>query len=337
MKSLPSSRNWLLIGILVVGVVLCAGCILPQNTKTSSQPVFDTSATTAPITQPPGSQQAPSSPNSGSANCRSGLTDCNGFCRDISVDVGNCGACGATCPANSACKDGRCSCKEGLSDCNGLCMDLNSNAKNCGVCGSACPTGQVCTKGQCGVTCTEGKTGCGAVCADLTSDPKNCGACGIACPVGQVCNGGQCSVSCINNLKYCNGQCRDLSADMSNCGSCGIVCPSGTTCQNGVCTLIPTAAPVPTWSGHWITQTSGPSEMDLYQTGDSVTGSYSGGRGRIISGVTSGNPPVLRASWSWDNGAPGQLVFSMSADGQSFSGTYTYPGQTTPNPWTGHR
>ena len=154
--------------ILVLGVVFSAGCILPQTTGTSGKTVYDTPA---PAAQPQGTTQAPSSANSGSANCRSGLTDCSGFCRDLSVDVGNCGTCGVTCPANSACKDGRCICKESLTDCNGVCMDLNSNAKNCGVCGSACPTGQVCTKGQCGVSCTGGKTGCGAVCADLISAP----------------------------------------------------------------------------------------------------------------------------------------------------------------------
>jgi len=328
----------LVICIIVLIVVFGAGCVLPQNTKTSAQPVFDTSATTAPAAHPQGTTQTPSSQNSGSANCRSGLTDCNGFCRDLSVDVGNCGVCGFTCPANSACKDGRCSCKEGLSDCNGLCMDLNSNAKNCGVCGSACPTGQVCTKGQCGVTCTNGKTGCGAVCADLNSDPKNCGACGIACPTGQVCNGGQCGVSCINNLKYCNGQCRDLSADTANCGVCGVLCPSGTMCLNGVCTSITTAAPVPTWTGHWLIHTYGDSDMDLTQYPTLlVTGTYSGGRGRISGTTSLSNPPVLSGTWSWDSGTPAPFSFSMSADGMSFTGSYQYYGQTTPNPWTGHR
>ena len=336
MKSLPPFMCNMVIFLLVLSVMLSAGCILPQTTGAGRSPAYDTAATTAPATQPQGTTQAPPSQNSGGANCRSGLTDCSGFCRDLSVDVGNCGACGVACPANSACKDGRCTCKEGLSDCNGVCMDLNSNAKNCGVCGSTCPAGQICTKGQCGVTCPEGKTGCGAVCADLVSDPKNCGACGIACPSGQVCNGGQCSVSCINNLKFCNGYCRDLTADSSNCGSCGIMCPSGTTCRNGICSLVPTAAPIPIWTGHWIIQTYGTSDMDLYQTGDSVTGTYSGGRGRI-SGTTAGNPPVLRGTWSWDSGTPAPFVFSMSADGLSFSGTYSYSGQTTLNPWTGHR
>ena len=332
MKSFSTLSGWVLIGILTIGVILSAGCITSQTTPTSSQPVFDTSATTAPVTQPPAPAQ-----NTPNVQCRSGLTNCNGFCRDVSTDISNCGSCGIVCPGNSVCIAGTCQCKDGYSSCNGVCKDISSDAKNCGACGAVCPSGQICIKGTCGVTCTGGKTSCGAVCADLKSDTKNCGACGVTCPSGQVCNDGQCGISCINNLKACNGFCRDLSADTANCGACGVLCPSGSTCQSGVCTLVPTAAPVHSWSGHWITQTSGPSEMDLTQDPNLyVTGTYSGGRGRI-SGATSGNPPVLRGTWSWDGGTPAPFSFSMSADGLSFTGTYSYSGQTTLNPWTGHK
>ena len=335
MKSFSTLSGGVLIGILTIGVILSAGCITSKTTPTSSQPAFDTSATTAPVTQPPAPAQ-----NTPNVPCRSGLTNCNGFCRDVSTDISNCGSCGIVCPGNSVCIAGTCQCKDGYSSCNGVCKDISSDAKNCGACGAVCPSGLICIKGTCGVTCTGGKTSCGAVCADLKSDTKNCGACGVTCPSGQVCNDGQCGISCINNLKYCNGYCRDLSADTANCGACGVLCPSGSTCQSGVCTLVPTAAPVPSWPGRWTIYTPGASEMDLMQnlnTGE-VTGQYSGGKGLILNGKTSGNPPVLTGTWTWKpDGATGPFVFTMSAAGKSFSGLYAYSGQSPNLVWTGQR
>lgn len=230
MKSLPSVASWLIIGVLTIGVILSAGCSTSQSTVTSSKPVFDTSTTTLPAAQP-----AVSAQNTPFTQCNAGFTNCNGYCRDIKGDIGNCGSCGTVCSDNSSCKSGECQCKSGYSSCNGLCKDITSDPKNCGACNTICPTAQLCTDGVCGVSCTDGKTGCGNLCSDLKSDTKNCGACGIICPVGQVCNSGQCGVKCINNLIYCNGQCRDLSGDPLNCGSCGNVCPSTMICQSGTC------------------------------------------------------------------------------------------------------
>ena len=327
------------LGVLIlVCCVLISGCTSNpisrsgstgnQAEVTASQAPRQDLQTTAPVLQ-----------NTPAATCRAGMTNCNGFCRDLNADIGNCGTCGIACPATQKCLDGQCVCRdEGYSACaDRVCRNLNSDMKNCGACGIICPAGQICSSGQCTISCTGGKSNCGGTCVDLTTDLKNCGACKIACPDGQTCNNGQCGVKCINNLVYCNGQCRDFSADTANCGACGIVCPSGSSCRSGICITVTTAAPQPSWAGHWITQTSGPSEMDLNQDPNLyVTGTYSGGRGRIL-GTTSGNPPVLRGTWSWDNGAPAPFVFSMSADGLSFTGTYQYSGQTQNNPWTGHR
>jgi len=357
MKSFSTLSGWVLIGILTIGVILVAGCITSKTTPTSSQPVFDTSATTAPITQPPAPAQ-----NTPNVPCRSGLTNCNGFCRDVSTDISNCGSCGIVCPGNSVCIAGTCQCKDGYSSCNGVCKDISSDAKNCGACGAVCPSGQICIKGTCGVTCTGGKTSCGAVCADLKSDTKNCGACGVTCPSGQVCNDGQCGISCINNLKYCNGQCRDLTADSVNCGSCGIICPSGTTCQNGqciqtcisgltfcngycrdlsadtancgacgvlcpsgstcqngVCTVVTSVATWRDFSGTWHCTTSGNFDMVLHQQQGSVWGGYSD-KGVINNGIVTGD--TLKATWIWNNGDNGPMTLTLSSAGQSLSGSY---------------
>ncbi|HET6345453.1 MAG TPA: hypothetical protein VFH51_11005, partial [Myxococcota bacterium] len=81
-----------------------------------------------------------------------GLTDCGGFCADLSIDAFNCGGCGIVC-------DG-------------------------GVCeGGACP--------QVSLGCVAPLVECAGLCADLSADPFNCGGCGIVCD-GGVCEGGVC-------------------------------------------------------------------------------------------------------------------------------------------------
>jgi hypothetical protein len=172
--------------------------------------------------------------------------------------------------------------------------------------------------------CRAGMTNCNGYCRDLTSDSQNCGACGITCLSGQSCQKGQCSASCASGLIWCNGVCRNLYMDSANCGSCGVSCGAGASCQNGVCMITTVVTPALSWAGHWTTQTSSTTEMDLVQNADmSVTGSYSGGRGKI-SGSTYGYPPVLTGTWSWDGGTPAPLVFRMSSDGNSFTGTYRF-------------
>jgi len=340
MKSLPSSRSWMLVGILILCFVLCAGCSILQNPKTSASPGLDTSATTAPAAQAQGTPSAPPAPTTETKICRSGLTDCSGFCRDLSIDIGNCGACGVSCPSGQTCNNGKCtlSCKGGKTACSGACVDLTTDPKNCGACGIACPGGQVCNGGQCGVKCINNLVYCNGQCRDLSADTANCGACGVSCPSGQTCQKGQCGAMCGSGLAYCNGYCRNLYTDSSSCGSCGVTCASGSTCQNGICTLTP-VAPVHSWTGHWTIHTYSDSDMNLVEDPNThyVGGAYRGGRGRISGTTSSTYPPIFSGTWSWDNGAPGQVSFSMSFDGQSFTGSYFYPGQTTPNLWTGRR
>jgi hypothetical protein len=73
--------------------------------------------------------------------CPYGQTDCGGFCTDLSIDHGNCGACGLSCGLGSNCTVGVCTeaCpRGGMTVCNGVCVDLLTDIMNCGACGNAC-------------------------------------------------------------------------------------------------------------------------------------------------------------------------------------------------------
>jgi len=362
----------LVICILMLCLAFSAGCT--QTSGTSPAPVIAPSLTPVPAVQPQGA--SPTVQKGGPITCSAGFTDCNGYCRDLTLDIGNCGGCGNTCPDNSACSGGQCMCKGTYSSCGNICKDLPSDAKNCGACGTVCPAGQVCLKGQCGVTCTAGKTGCGNTCADLASDPNNCGSCGIACPAGQVCNKGQCGVSCINNLKFCSGYCRDLTSDAANCGACGVVCPSGQTCQNGQCAPICTSGltlcngyctnllsdstscgscgypcgqgtscssgictsvvPTVSWTGTWNTVLYGP--LKLTQTGDSVSGTYHNGQ-YSLSGTLSNGGYVLTGSWH-EGVNTGTFEFDLANNQNQFNGWWasgSQPIDKTKNKWDGSR
>lgn len=72
--------------------------------------------------------------------CGVGLTNCGGFCTNLSTDNGNCGACGQSCAINASCKAGTCAqiCSGGLTSCNGICVDLQTHTGHCGSCGNYC-------------------------------------------------------------------------------------------------------------------------------------------------------------------------------------------------------
>jgi hypothetical protein len=137
-----------------------------------------------------------------------GLTDCGGFCTNLSSDASNCGACGNACPAQHgpyglidaswSCQGGVCveaSCAaKGLTDCGGFCIDLAVDAANCGACGNSCALGGYCQGGVCtGVACLDGLTDCGVgYCVDLNSNPNFCGSCQDGCFEGYSCVNGAC-------------------------------------------------------------------------------------------------------------------------------------------------
>lgn len=322
---------------LLVCCILISGCTTtPVSSTPGNKPVVtESQATALPTSLTPVLQNTPL------ITCDRDMTNCNGYCRYLKTDIGNCGACGISCPTGQTCSDGQCTlnCKEGKSNCGGSCVNLTADTKNCGACGISCPTGQVCNNGQCNIKCINNLIYCNGQCRDLSADTTNCGACGVSCPAGQICQNGQCGAMCGSGLSYCNGFCRNLLTDSSSCGYCGVSCAAGSTCQNGICTLVPTAAPVPSWSGHWIAKTYD-GDFDMYLTQDqfsSVTGTYA--KDGKITGTTSGSSTVvLTGTWTWTpNGGTGPLTFTMSADGTSFTGSYANAGQPQSSTWTGHR
>ena len=170
-----------ILACVILAVVLIAGCSSISKIPNSSASLT-TPATTLPTTVPtltPG------------GTCHDGFTWCNGHCVELSLDIGNCGACGNSCPSGQSCVNGTCGCKAGKTLCNGVCSDLNTNTDNCGSCGVACTAGQYCQYGEC--LCSSGTTNCNGTCTSTQSDPNNCGSCGNQCPVGQVCTSGQCA------------------------------------------------------------------------------------------------------------------------------------------------
>lgn len=258
--------------LLAIGLVVTSGCL--SGSSRSGPPAL--AETVSPMAA--AASAAPATPVdtslTGAGTCRQGLSDCGGFCRDLISDIGNCGACGKTCPSNSACKDSQCACKDGYSAsldgtchpvqttavpgcadqpgtklCDNQCVNPDTDPGHCGACSIQCSAGQNCVNGQCispgGTACNTGETLCNGQCSDILTNPANCGACGHACLTGQNCVGGQCAGTvqpCGNGLTNCNGQCVNTQTDVKHCGACNIECltnimgyDTGYICQSGQC------------------------------------------------------------------------------------------------------
>ena len=84
------------------------------------------------------------------------------------------------------------------------------------------------------------------------------------------------------------------------------------------------AVAAPTFTGLWNATAQGsPYTMTLDQNGNGVTGSYIGGDGSSgqINGTVSSNE--LRFSWQQADGLGGAGKYTLSADGDSFTGSFT--------------
>lgn len=97
-----------------------------------------------------------------------GLTNCDGFCVDVSASEGHCGFCGNACQYPAACQGGVCTnpgCAVGQTLCD-YCTNLFTDVNHCGACGNRCPYPFVC---------------CGGTCVDISSDVNHCGRCDNYC------------------------------------------------------------------------------------------------------------------------------------------------------------
>ena len=112
---------------------------------------------------------------------------------------------------------------------------------------------------------------------------------------------------------------------------------SGTRIAVTVATPTPTTPPATTsctWTGTWSTTYN---TMRLTQAGSAVTGTYEYNSGRI-SGTASG----ATLSGRWDEGTEtaggdGSFVWTISADCNSFSGTWGSGSSSTGGSWSGTR
>ena len=80
------------------------------------------------------------SPNANATTCASqGLTDCGGYCANLTSDAANCGACGQSCNGQF-CNNGVCqvACDPGLVACGQSCSNLLVDSLHCGDCSIAC-------------------------------------------------------------------------------------------------------------------------------------------------------------------------------------------------------
>lgn len=205
--------------------------------------------------------------------CPPGLTDCYGYCADLTNDPLFCGSCDAM-PCDSFSE--KC--------CNGTCTNI-CNDTNCGDCGRAVQAGEKCCN------CTSTKLGTNTNCSD----------CGDICTGGRTCVNGNCQcppgtrecssdsdkpccpnardccneTCCATGTKCCNGTCVNLNTDVNNCGGCGNVCAQGASCVRGQCqcppnrivcnyptamcldNMTPGAGPNNQWQVTWRTQNPG--------------------------------------------------------------------------------
>ncbi|MFO0653388.1 MAG: hypothetical protein U0326_44620 [Polyangiales bacterium] len=203
------------------------------DTPVTDVPVTDTPVTDAPVTDVPFdvARDAPV--------CTTGLTMCpsdGGFvCVDTNSDRNNCGGCGRTCCAGSACFSGSCplGCAAGTTRCGCICTNLQNDTSNCGMCGNPCPAGAFCTAGMCV------RPDAGTGCATVTEPPAPSGQCDgrgrIACQnwASGMLDAGTAFATCVSTPAGCMraDSCSDF-ADPSTCRcGAGAACAPGQVCS----------------------------------------------------------------------------------------------------------
>jgi hypothetical protein len=189
---------------------------------------------------------------------------CSGFCRNLAIDPGHCGACGQACTnehGTTSCVGGQCApvCAPDYASCDGSLQNgcetaLLTTTAHCGACNQPCTNEHgttSCVLGQCVPSCATGyqdcdgnpRNGCET---DIRVNSEHCGGCGLACTNehGTVsCQSMQCVPGCASGYGDCNGNPRDgcetdIRTTTAHCGACNQACANdhgSTSCIGGAC------------------------------------------------------------------------------------------------------
>ncbi len=200
--------------------------------------------------------------------CRTGLSECDGVCVDLSSDEANCGSCGNACAAGVECVAGVCGGDASVDAGNDASLDggndatadggsdAQSDAGDSGVDASDASTdasdastdaSDASTDASDASTdASDASTDASDAAADAADacvppfdTPARCGDCFTSCtsaePVCAAVDGGfACVPLCTPPLEDCSGTCVDKQTDPDNCGGCGIRCVTR-VCQAGSC------------------------------------------------------------------------------------------------------
>ncbi len=100
---------------------------------------------------------------SGVCACKSGFTDCNGKCKDLTTNKNHCGACNNDCGDGEFCCSGACiaACAGGETCCNGACCTCPIGNEPCGD--TCCPPSRRAAMGCASMRCTPTRTTAGHV------------------------------------------------------------------------------------------------------------------------------------------------------------------------------
>jgi hypothetical protein len=181
------------------------------------------------------------------------------------------------------------------------------------------------------------------------------------CCVSGVKSGGSSSSGLEVNVNRRGGDYRDYDLPSNNPNQCRDDCMNDARCQsftflrpsywgpNAHCFLknsVPNATQetccisgvkpggggdAASWTGKWTSTEGG--YMNLTQQGNTVTGEYGGGSGKVAGTV---NGRVWTLSWA-RGGDRGSAELTLSPDGHSYSGWWSTQGDSRRNGWSGER
>ena len=174
------------------------------------------------------------------AECRQGLSRCDGQCVDVERDPEHCGSCANDC-GRLECRNARCG--PGLrpdEDGGSFVADGGGGPpiSHGGVGTPFTPDGGLNFPDPLVNGCSIGETVCDDKCTNPSSNTDHCGGCGQPCDAGRVCGGGRCVEPCVGVQTMCGVSCVPPNPDSDTspnlCGPCAVTCASG-ICGEGAC------------------------------------------------------------------------------------------------------